>query len=107
MTIVKVPRNGTGKRPQRVYAVQYAGGLVKIGQTTKTLNRRKHALRKVGHIVREYEWPMEEYFVDLRQLEKACLDRMPMAPCIGREWFHVDFDEACAVVEDVLRENDL
>ena len=108
MKVARIPRKDPDAKTQKIYAVQYAGGLVKVGQTTQTLTRRKKDLSKVGPITNEREWRMrKDSWIDLMALERECLDRMPMAPCTGREWFNVDFEAACETINEVMRENEL
>ena len=97
-----------GRREFCIYAVELHEhpGVVKIGQTSRWEHRRPSYanwnLRDGDGVARECVFIVTEEGVDLRAVERAVLEAMPVPKRRGNEWFSGDFDEACRVIDRVL-----
>lgn len=81
--------------------------IVKIGRSYDWRSRREQYATwnlcvSGDAIVQESAFLINEEYVDLPALERACLSEMPSFPVFGKEWFREEMDTACRAIDRVM-----
>jgi hypothetical protein len=97
-----------GRSNYLIYAVVLKDhpNIVKLGRTSNWNSRRNEYLNWNlcdGDGILDFAvYCLTEEWVNLPQLESACLSAMPTRPYRGREWFRASLEDAKLAIEDTL-----